>query len=173
MIGWRATNNIASAKQDRWFEVRQRIPVVLGVLAMFLLSFSLVSASARASTMVDNSVAINGPIYIVGNTEVESIDLSKLEYINGPIYIVNNANLNSVHFPKLTFVNGPVYLTYNPALNETQFTADLFVNGPIYDDMNGNGVICYSAFRSETEPSPFLFAGRRRTAKSLLTKPHC
>jgi hypothetical protein len=85
---------------------------------------------------IDSSVSINGPIYIVANTFVASVNYPNLEFVNGPIYIVDNQNLAAVNFPKLKFVNGPIYVTYNSSLQVANFAHSMFVNGPVYYYMN-------------------------------------
>ncbi len=86
----------------------------------------------------DSSVAINGPIYIVSNRSVATVNFPNLEYVNGPIYIVNNLKLTKVYFPKLKFVNGPIYVSYNSSLKVINFYRDMYVNGPVYYYMNKN-----------------------------------
>lgn len=95
--------------------------------------------SDSSSTIGDSAVSMNGPLYIVSNGEVETIDFPNLEFVNGPIYIVANANLKTVRFPKLSFVNGPIYISYNSNLETADFMTGMFVNGPVFYYFNRTG----------------------------------
>lgn len=112
------------------------ILLILSVFSFYTHAESFVSEQTQSRIINDSSVAVNGPIYIVSNSNVETINYPNLEFINGPIYIINNTNLTTVRFPKLKFVNGPIYITYNASLEITYFFDDMYVNGPIYYYMN-------------------------------------
>ncbi|MBT4761280.1 MAG: hypothetical protein HOO06_06250 [Bdellovibrionaceae bacterium] len=119
--------------------LKTSILLVLSVFFNFGLAESVTFEQVQSRTIYeigDSSVGINGPIYIVSNRNVESIEFPNLEFVNGPIYIVNNQRLRSVSFPKLKFVNGPIYITYNSSLETTDFYHDMYINGPIYYFMN-------------------------------------
>jgi hypothetical protein len=112
------------------------------LLALLIISFMPgVVYAASGTRIMSGAKVINGPIYIVSNQTVESIEFPNLEYLNGPIYVVGNAHLKSVKFPKLSFVNGPIYITYNYGLEIVDDSALATVNGPVYIYGNGKTLV--------------------------------
>ena len=111
----------------------------LRIFFLVAICFASTSAFAEDAVVSQKVISMNGPLYIVSNGEVETIDFPNLEFVNGPIYIVANANLKSVRFPKLSFVNGPIYISYNSSLETAEFMAGMFVNGPVFYYFNKTG----------------------------------
>ena len=91
----------------------------------------LVDGLPKADNNIKDSI-INGPLYIVSNYNLETLNFPNLKFVNGPIYIVYNYSLRTVNFPKLEYVNGPIYITYNGNLIKLNYPRSIFVNGPIY-----------------------------------------